>query len=66
MINVPAGTRILVDGPGTPKPGCHHRDNLHRWRVGWHPPELVGFNEALTFIADVTSGSRYSLVSRAA
>jgi predicted RNase H-like nuclease len=31
--------------------------------VRWHPPELVGFNEALTFIGNVTSGSRYSLVA---
>ncbi len=31
--------------------------------IRWHPPVLVGFGAALTFIADVTSDSRYSLVA---
>jgi predicted RNase H-like nuclease len=31
--------------------------------VRWHPPVLVGFDQALTFITDVTRGSRYSLVA---
>jgi len=29
----------------------------------WHPPVLVGFGAALTFIADVTAGSDYSLIA---
>lgn len=29
----------------------------------WHPPVLAGFGTALTFIADATAGSRYSLVA---
>lgn len=35
----------------------------HGTPLRWHPPVLVGFDAALTFIADVTAGSRYSLVA---
>jgi len=31
--------------------------------IRWHQPQLVGFDQALAFIAAVTIGSRYSLVA---